>query len=93
MVPGPQPARAGRAGSLIPPLEYSVIIHEAEEGGYWLEVPALEGCFTQGETLEEVLENAKEAIELYLEGLAEIGQEIPADETVLVRRVEVSVNP
>jgi predicted RNase H-like HicB family nuclease len=74
-------------------LEYSVVIHEAEEGGYWLEVPALEGCFTQGETLEEVLENAKEAMALYLEGLAEIGQEIPPDETVLVRRVEVSINP
>jgi len=73
-------------------LEYSVVIHEAKEGGYWLEVPALEGCLTQGETLEEVLENAKEAIALYLEGLAELGQEIPADETVLVRRVEVSVN-
>jgi len=73
-------------------LEYSVVIHEAEEGGYWLEVPALEGCFTQGETLDEVMANAKEAIALYLEGLAEIGQEIPADETVLVRRVEVSLN-
>jgi predicted RNase H-like HicB family nuclease len=74
-------------------LEYSVVIHEAEEGGYWLEVPALEGCFTQGETLEEVMENAKEAIALYLEGLAQVGQEIPADENVLVRRVEVLLNP
>ena len=74
-------------------LEYSVVIHEAEEGGYWLEVPALEGCLTQGETLEEVMVNAKEAIALYLEGLAEIGREFPADENVLVRRVEVSVNP
>lgn len=74
-------------------LEYSVVIHEAEEGGYWLEVPALEGCFTQGESLDEVMANAKEAIALYLEGLAEIGQEIPADENVLLRRIEVSVNP
>ena len=73
-------------------LEYSVVIHEAEEGGYWLEVPALEGCFTQGETLDRVMMNAKEAIALYLEGLAEIGREIPADQIVLIRRVEVSVN-
>jgi predicted RNase H-like HicB family nuclease len=73
-------------------LEYSVVIHEAEEGGYWLEVPALEGCFTQGETMDQVIANAKEAIALYLEGLAEIGQEIPADRIVLIRRVEVSVN-
>ena len=51
---------------MIPPLEYSVIIHEAEEGGYWLEVPALEGCFTQGETLEELEENLKDAYKLML---------------------------
>lgn len=72
-------------------MEYSVVVHEAEEGGYWLEVPALEGCFTQGEKLDEVLENAKEAISLYLEALTETGQEIPKDETVLLRHVEVAV--
>jgi len=72
-------------------LEFSVVIHQAEEGGYWLEVPALEGCFTQGETMKEVLENAKEAIALYLEGLTELGKEIPKDEMVKVERVEVSV--
>lgn len=72
-------------------IEYYVVIHAAEEGGYWLEVPALEGCFTQGETIAEVLENAKEAIALYLEGLTELGQQIPEDEAVEVRRVAVSV--
>lgn len=71
--------------------EYSVIVHEAEEGGYWLEVPALEGCFTQGETMEELLDNAKEAIELYLEVLAETGAEIPRDETILVQKVGVEI--
>jgi predicted RNase H-like HicB family nuclease len=73
-------------------MEYSLVIHEAEEGGYWLEVPALEGCLTQGETIDEVLENAKEAISLYLEGLTEVGKEIPKDDAVTVRRVEVSLN-
>jgi len=48
-------------------MKYKVIIHEAEEGGYWAEVPSLPGCFTQGETFEEIKENIKEAIELYLE--------------------------
>ena len=38
------------------------IIHEAEEGGYWAEVPALPGCVTQGETVAEVTENLREAI-------------------------------
>ena len=38
------------------------IVHPAEEGGFWAEVPALPGCFTQGESLEEVRANLKEAI-------------------------------
>lgn len=42
------------------------IIHEAEEGGYWAEVPALPGCVTQGETMEEVTANLREAIEGWL---------------------------
>jgi predicted RNase H-like HicB family nuclease len=42
------------------------MIHEAEEGGYWAEVPALPGCFTEGETIEELQRNLKEAIEGWL---------------------------
>ena len=42
------------------------IIHEAEEGGYWGEVPALPGCVTQGETVEEITRNLREAIEGWL---------------------------
>ena len=38
------------------------IIHEAEEGGFWAEVPALPGCVTQGESVEEVTRNLREAI-------------------------------
>jgi predicted RNase H-like HicB family nuclease len=43
------------------------IVHSAEEGGFWAEVPALPGCATQGETLEEIRANLKEAVELWLE--------------------------
>ena len=43
-----------------------VVIHEAEEGGFWAEVPALPGCLTQAETLVELRVRAKEAIEGYL---------------------------
>ena len=42
------------------------VIHNAEEGGFWAEVPALPGCLTQGETLEEVKANLREAIQLWL---------------------------
>ena len=44
-------------------MKLKIIIHEAEEGGYWAEVPALEGCATQGETFEELLKNIYEAVE------------------------------
>ncbi|NJL90048.1 MAG: type II toxin-antitoxin system HicB family antitoxin [Coleofasciculaceae cyanobacterium SM2_1_6] len=48
-------------------MNVKAIIHPAEEGGYWAEVPALPGCFTQGETKEEVIANLQEAIEGWLE--------------------------
>lgn len=47
-------------------MKIRVIIHEAPEGGYWVEVPALPGCATQGETFEELLTNLYEAIKGYL---------------------------
>jgi predicted RNase H-like HicB family nuclease len=44
-------------------MKLKVIVHEAEEGGYWAEVPAIPGCATQGETFEELLQNLYEAVE------------------------------
>ena len=44
-------------------MKLKVIIHEAEEGGYWGEAPAIPGCSSQGETVEELLKNLREAIE------------------------------
>ena len=44
-------------------MKIKVVIHEAEEGGYWAEVPAIPGCATQGDTFEELLHNLYEAIE------------------------------
>jgi predicted RNase H-like HicB family nuclease len=44
-------------------LKIKVVVHEAEEGGYWAEVPAIPGCATQGETMEELMANVHEAIE------------------------------
>lgn len=44
-------------------MKLKVIIHKAEEGGYWAEVPSIPGCATQGETFEELLSNLYEAIE------------------------------
>ncbi len=44
-------------------MKLKVIVHEAEEGGYWAEVPAIPGCATQGDTFEELLSNLYEAVE------------------------------
>ena len=56
---------------LIAMYEFDVVIIEDETGGYVALVPALPGCHTQGDTLEELMENVKEAIELYLETLTD----------------------
>lgn len=44
-------------------MKIKVVIHEAEEGGFWAEVPAIPGCVTQGETMEELMTNVHDAIE------------------------------
>ena len=44
-------------------MKLKIVVHEAEEGGFWAEVPAIPGCCTQGETFEELLENLYEAVE------------------------------
>ena len=58
------------------------IIHKAEEGGFWAEVPALPGCATQGETMEELRANLKEAVELWLEAGSPEGPQ-SADDQIL----------
>ena len=47
-------------------MKIKVAVHEAREGGYWAEVPAIPGCATQGETMEELIDNVREAIEACL---------------------------
>jgi len=44
-------------------MKLKVIVHEAEEGGYWAEVPAIPGCATQGDTFDELRSNLHEAVE------------------------------
>jgi predicted RNase H-like HicB family nuclease len=44
-------------------MKIKIVVHEAEEGGFWAEVPAIPGCATQGETMDELLHNVREAVE------------------------------
>ena len=73
-------------------LSYSVFYEQAAEGGYVALVPALPGCHTQGETLEETERNVKEAIALYLESLVAHGETIPEEGPSLQGRVSVPVS-
>jgi predicted RNase H-like HicB family nuclease len=53
-------------------MKIKVLIHEAEDGGFWAKVPALPGCVTEADTREELLANLREAIEGWLEVAAEM---------------------
>jgi len=61
---------------------YTIRIHRADpdETGFWVDVPALPGCVTQGETYEEAVAMARDAVQLYLEGLIEEGLPIPEEQ-------------
>jgi predicted RNase H-like HicB family nuclease len=65
-------------------VDYVLVIHPAEEGGYWAEVPALEGCFLQGETVEDLLREAPEAIASHIQALKEDGQPVPGGNGIII---------
>ena len=71
-------------------MKFNVVLEPAEEGGFNVTVPALDGCFTQGETEEEALKNAKEAILCYLEGLEKLNQ-IKSKPEVILKEVEITL--
>jgi len=70
-------------------MEFTILVHKAEEGGFWSEIPALPGCYSQGETIDETIENTKEAIEAYLIALKEDDLEIPVEEDLFIGKVRV----
>jgi antitoxin HicB len=70
-------------------LRYTIILIPEEDGGYSIEVPALPGCYTQGENKEEAIAMAKEAIELYLESCRVNGEIIPEEAGVESMVIEV----
>ena len=72
---------AGEVATRLPKLcenwrveRYATVIHEDPEGGFWAEVPALPGCYSQGETMDELMENVREAIAGVLEVMKEQGK-------------------
>jgi predicted RNase H-like HicB family nuclease len=64
-------------------VKFNIILEPADEGGFNVTVPALDGCYTQGETEKEALENAREAIICYLEGLEKVNQIRTAPQAIM----------
>lgn len=70
--------------------DFKVILEPDETGGYVVSCPSLPGCYTQGNTVEEALENVKEAILLCLEDMESQGEEVPDPSRSLVASVVIS---
>ncbi len=71
-------------------MKFHIQLVPAEEGGFNVSVPALKGCFTQGDTEEEAIANAKEAILCYLEGVEKV-DEIKSRPGTSIREVEITL--
>ena len=69
---------------------FSIVIEKDEEG-YFTFCPELQGCYTQGDTYEEVLENIKDAIRLHVNDRLDAGEEVPQAQSVSLTSLEVAV--
>lgn len=67
--------------------QFTVIVERDEDGVYIASCPALQGCYSQGDTYEEALENLKDAIKLHIEARQSLGEPIPIE--IAVDRVEI----
>jgi predicted RNase H-like HicB family nuclease len=70
--------------------DFKVIIEQDESGGFFVSCPSLQGCYSQGDTIDEALENIKEAILLCMEDLESTGEEIPNPSKILIGNVLIS---
>ena len=73
-------------------LTYKIRLQKEPEGGYTVTVPALPGCVTYGKDMDEAIVMAREAIELYVERLAEHGEEVPCENNLFEYTITVQPN-
>ena len=71
-------------------MTYTVVLDHQPDGGYHVSCPALPGCHTEGDTLDEALANAREAIEVYLESLAAHDEPLPVED-IVIQPLEVAL--
>jgi len=67
------------------------VVVEKDEDGYYVYCPELQGCYSQGETYEEAIENIKDAIKLHIEDRIERGEEISQSEMTSLTSIEVAL--
>jgi predicted RNase H-like HicB family nuclease len=70
-------------------MHFTVILERDEQGGYHAFVPALRGCHSQGDTVEDATNNIYEAIELYIESLKAAGEKVPSED-IIIKPIEVA---
>ncbi|MGD0464457.1 MAG: type II toxin-antitoxin system HicB family antitoxin [Tepidisphaeraceae bacterium] len=70
---------------------YTVVLEREADGGYHVSCPALPGCHTEGETVDQAMANAREAISVYLESMI-AHNEMPPVEDILVRPIDVAIS-
>ena len=73
-------------------LRYKISLRKEPEGGYTVTVPSLPGCVTYGDTIEEAINMAREAIQLYIESLKAHGEEIPTEDGILEYTLTIRTN-
>jgi antitoxin HicB len=71
---------------------YRILLRQEDEGGYTVLVPSLPGCVTYGDTIDEALKMAREAIELYIESLKEHGEFIPTEHRTFEYNLSIEAN-
>ena len=82
---------SGRSTMATKEYSYTVFFEPAPEGGYIVTVPALSGLVTEGDTLEEAREMARDAIRAYLESLLKDGEPIPEEEGALQEKIQIAL--
>ncbi|MCG6551109.1 MAG: type II toxin-antitoxin system HicB family antitoxin [Candidatus Magnetominusculus sp. LBB02] len=71
-------------------MKFNIILEPDDDGGFNVTVPALDGCFSQGDTEEQAVENAKEAIHTYIEGFEKLNQ-IKSRPDVILKEVDMAL--
>lgn len=90
-MPNAQEGKNTKSKDLAPRVYRFTVVVEWDEGGYFAFCPELQGCYTQGDTYEEALENIKDAIRLHVEDRLESGEEIPQSRSVSLTSLEVAI--